>query len=531
MYLLSLAVSGLIAGAALIRTDKGFDARELQIVASYRDAVLDSLNRWIDDRSVELRGIAMEIEFSYADDKGPGGIAKRFIALTSGDSHYADMFLVAPDGRLYVGAQSREVIGPLASYQAGIDLSDRAYVRLSLNGEPSVSGMLTYRFSGHPSFAISQPVSVGGQTWALVGIVSLERFTGIVNALNLDELGDAMLLDPRGLVVSSPDYTASFIAPDAEVDAFRLEGQALERIGLGTHGADNYRNHAGVWVAGAWGAIPRLDLNLLVELNAERSDRPLREIRRFVVLILLLTGLIAGVAAYLLSVNLVRPTSELIGAVRGLRDDSFRSSIALRTKTEFDELIAAFNEMAEAVRFRQESLKSSAERDGLTGLLNRRALDDRLDKALRGGRRREGLICFVMIDIDFFKRVNDDHGHQVGDEALRGVACLVAGSLRGDDIVARYGGEEFAAILSVRDAAEAERLCERIRGAVEAHPFLCYGRSLSLTVSIGFACLGAESLDATGLIRLADEALYAVKNSGRNAVRGGGILGLPRVGL
>ncbi|GFM68359.1 diguanylate cyclase [Pseudomonas cichorii] len=167
----------------------------------------------------------------------------------------------------------------------------------------------------------------------------------------------------------------------------------------------------------------------------------------------------------------------------------------------------------------EDKLASLAATDGLTGLANRRQLDDALDiewaRALRSGKP----LSLLMIDVDHFKAFNERHGHQGGDEALRKVAYTLSRNIRRPgDIAARYGGEEFVVVLPETDLQGAMVLAESIRLAVEAIPPFT-DDTQSITVSIGVASqIVQQNSKLKALFGLADKALYQAKNNGRNRV-------------
>lgn len=165
--------------------------------------------------------------------------------------------------------------------------------------------------------------------------------------------------------------------------------------------------------------------------------------------------------------------------------------------------------------------------DGLTGLHNRRALDERLHTELRHAARTGQPLALAMIDVDFFKAYNDHYGHQAGDDALRAVAqALRHGMLRPVDLAARYGGEEFVCLLPETEASGARAVAERLRAAVQALALPHARSSVAevLTVSIGVAAwpggVGRPPLAPATLLQAADAALYDAKHGGRNRVCG-----------
>jgi diguanylate cyclase (GGDEF)-like protein len=162
-------------------------------------------------------------------------------------------------------------------------------------------------------------------------------------------------------------------------------------------------------------------------------------------------------------------------------------------------------------------LEEMASTDKLTSLLNRHAFSILIVKLLAEYRRDPKPISVLMVDIDRFKAINDQHGHQTGDLVLAGVAKALQSGLRESDLAIRWGGEEFLLVLKGCDLAEAQRIAENLRQTVMAAPLSAAGKPLSVTVSIGVSQFdGSESADQ--LVNRADTALYGAKAAGRNRV-------------
>jgi diguanylate cyclase (GGDEF)-like protein len=163
-------------------------------------------------------------------------------------------------------------------------------------------------------------------------------------------------------------------------------------------------------------------------------------------------------------------------------------------------------------------LARQAQTDALTGLANRRLLDERLDDDLEHARRLGTNLSFVLADLDNFKQINDRHGHQTGDAVLRAVATVFAESVRELDLAARFGGEELALVLPGTQLAGARRLAERVRKGIEE---LCVpaanGEVVRVTASFGAAAYPSYG-SADALVAAADRALYEAKQHGKNAV-------------
>jgi two-component system cell cycle response regulator len=170
----------------------------------------------------------------------------------------------------------------------------------------------------------------------------------------------------------------------------------------------------------------------------------------------------------------------------------------------------------------QEDLYSSAIRDGLTGVYNKRFLQDRAEQEVAYAGRHNTLLSIVIFDLDHFKQVNDSYGHPAGDQVLIEVAQRVHNALRAEDILARIGGEEFAILMRGTSRREAMLAAERIRESVASSPIVHEGRPISVTLSLGVATLlkGASTPSASSFLAQADALLYQAKEQGRNRTVG-----------
>jgi diguanylate cyclase (GGDEF)-like protein len=167
-----------------------------------------------------------------------------------------------------------------------------------------------------------------------------------------------------------------------------------------------------------------------------------------------------------------------------------------------------------------QKLEKLAETDSLTGLLNRRAIIQQLDNQTMLCRQDPSQIYSIIIaDVDCFKDVNDQHGHDTGDNVLRHIAHTLAGSLRASDRIARWGGEEFIILLPQTQEGGAALVAEKIRQVITDSPYCLNGQPVRLSVSLGVAQASPEDCDWNAVIKQADAAMYLAKRSGRNRVR------------
>ncbi len=176
------------------------------------------------------------------------------------------------------------------------------------------------------------------------------------------------------------------------------------------------------------------------------------------------------------------------------------------------------SQRVEEVEYLQQELREQALRDSLTGLYNRRYLNDALDRELARAKRDRSPLSLLMIDVDHFKKVNDTHGHHFGDQILAQLAILLTTHARGSDIVCRYGGEEFLVLMPGTGEDFARSRAEEIRQKSELLIGQMEERVVHVTLSIGIAVYPAHGENWDEVVRKADNALYQSKHEGRNRV-------------
>jgi diguanylate cyclase (GGDEF)-like protein len=197
------------------------------------------------------------------------------------------------------------------------------------------------------------------------------------------------------------------------------------------------------------------------------------------------------------------------------------SSSPARFSIEDAQLLWTLSRIAENLvsrEFASRGLIRFAFTDHLTNLKTRGFFEQQLELEVKRYERNEQSFSLLMLDIDHFKRLNDDFGHAVGDVVLRQIGETLMQDMRDVDTVARYGGEEFVIILPDTGEQEAMLVAERIRAAVEERDFLVRGQRQPLSISVGLAIFGVDTKNKQELVRFADKALYCAKAQGRNRV-------------
>ena len=177
--------------------------------------------------------------------------------------------------------------------------------------------------------------------------------------------------------------------------------------------------------------------------------------------------------------------------------------------------IWVYSDVTERKR-REEEVRDLAHHDALTGLPNRRLLDDRIAQAFASARRSRERVAFMLLDLDRFKPINDTYGHEAGDAVLKVVAARLKGCVRESDTVARVGGDEFVVMLPMRAAQDAVRVADKVLATL-AEPIRVAGNEVQIGVSIGISVFPEDAVDKEELLKYADRAMYHVKAAGRNS--------------
>ena len=253
-------------------------------------------------------------------------------------------------------------------------------------------------------------------------------------------------------------------------------------------------------------------IELLQEQQTERS---------------ILIGTLIFIALYLFSglfISVETSLNQLIYAARRVADGDLSTGVDIKTKDELAQLAHVFEGMRQQLMQRQDDLLKLTITDGLTGLYNRKHFNETLSLTLKHGLRSGFPVALLIIDIDYFKKINDVHGHQAGDECLIKMGKIMRSVLeRETDTAFRFGGEEFALVLPHTDSNGGLVMAKKIWGSIRAATVMIGAEPLSFTASIGVACTDAvEGNDQLAgyhpelLIQAADNGLYKAKGSGRD---------------
>lgn len=374
--------------------------------------------------------------------------------------------------------------------------------------------------------------SVGVQTAVLIAQNDMSGLDTLVaqlsEAMKDRDLEELAVLDDTGRVLahSAPEKFNTIAGDEFSKRAVAADGAAFKREG------DAYLISAPAVSGLRWGTVTaRFSL---LRLN----DQFLRARNRLALSSLVLF-LVVGAFLFLgLDRLVVRPVRTLQHAVRRMGEGHLSTRVPPLQGSELGELTDVINRMASALQHERENLEravsertrelqeanSRLERlavtDGLTGVFNHRRFQEQLHSELLRTERHKRPMGVLMVDVDFFKKVNDSMGHPAGDELLRRLAAVLSTDLRSTDMIARYGGEEFAVLLPETTKSEAMQVAERMRAAVEDRINTGTPWPNKVTVSIGVATFPEDGANAEDVLTAADQAMYVAKRQGRNRVIG-----------
>lgn len=328
------------------------------------------------------------------------------------------------------------------------------------------------------------------------------------------------LLEKSGRII----FTTAPVATSEKPAVVSAEVQELFNQPRGLY---EYTDDNQVQVMGIAFSFKELPWSILIAESKEDIYAGLLEARDRILLLAALLTVVIGGAAIKVSRQIIIPLKALTTGVLEVANGDLEVSVPVRRKDELGLVTEMFNEMVIRLRDSQSKLEELATTDSLTGLANRKQIMANLDLQLEGYRRNGTDFAVLMLDIDFFKKVNDTYGHQAGDSVLTEMASILHNILRTRDTAGRYGGEEFIVILDTTDLNKAVQTAERIRHAVEHHPFIWQDQVLRVTVSIGVTAITVDDKSLSNMISRVDKALYKAKKEGRNRVISDTLLSLP----
>ncbi|WP_051384363.1 sensor domain-containing diguanylate cyclase [Nitratidesulfovibrio termitidis] len=461
----------------------------------------NSLEMWSNDRIGDIEHVALSASLTKNETDGIAWILKSFV-----NSHrdFTSIVLIDSMGNITLGSEP-----DMHAY-----IGDRNYFIRAMKGTPTISQVLQSRLTGKPILVIAHPVRD-----------VQERIYGVVaGVVNIDTLFRMFAISDK----RNP-WSPFLLAADSRTllqDMGKGQPFAVPQDAGGGSSPPIYTNNNGVLVVGS-SQLLKNDQWLLVR------EKPMAEILGGMHQILLTLAAASLTSLLILRPLLMRLSASITRPVQAISEMSTHMLTGEHNQTcpaidtrqtpeELATLYGNFCQMADRISSYVHELEVYTSTDALTGLGNRRSLDEEGTRIVESCSRANSECACLVLDIDHFKKINDTYGHQTGDIALRNIAETIRKNARKADFTARMGGEEFAIISANTTLEQALVLAERVRADVERAVVTHKGNSFSMTISIGVAPLSDGCAFGTTLLEnmigKADCALYKAKANGRNRV-------------
>ncbi|MTI81553.1 MAG: diguanylate cyclase [Firmicutes bacterium] len=448
------------------------------------------------------------------------------------------------------------------SYHHGINIKDRQYFKQALEGKKGISHLIYNRFSYTPVIVFAAPVYKEHQvSGVFFASISIDNITKIMQNLNLGRHTESYIVDSQRRMVSNSLHEDKNTIGTMSRNNFRLkiDSTGVKNALMGISGVGKYINYRGVEVYGAYKPMNVTNMAVVIEQDVKAFMEP-REKQA-----LLSTISIAGFiillfmpVLMLMSRRFAEPLEKLNAAAQDIRDGDLGVTVNIKGNKEVSQLASSFNEMSlqikrineqlnesintleeqkEEIESQNEELLASEEElqetnkqldqiattDYLTKVFNRRYLFEYISSQIQLACKRNMPFSLILFDIDYFKRINDQYGHHVGDQVLIGLTEVIFENSGQDALLARFGGEEFVLVVPSSKLEYAKNLAERLRLKIANHIFKTDGGDIKLTVSFGVTSFSGEycninGMDLDRLITQVDDLLYRAKKEGRNRV-------------
>jgi diguanylate cyclase (GGDEF)-like protein len=343
---------------------------------------------------------------------------------------------------------------------------------------------------------------------ALVARANFGELTQVLRVFSARSAGHLYLATARGTLIADSrngpaDRKTKDLASGVADRLLAADGEVVE-----------HRSIDGIEVLGSGQRLSQAAWLAVADMPVADAYGQAIRLRNVAFLVIGVLLVVIAVVAYWLTALIARPLRRLTSAAAQVSAGDLPLELPAGGGGEVGYLTQVFNTMVESLRKHHDELERLSTTDTLTGLSNRRHLMNLLTQEIERAKRADRPFSILMLDVDHFKKYNDTHGHQAGDEVLARIGAVLRNSIRPYDCAARYGGEEFLVMLSGTSLDPAKESAERIRKQVRAEQF----EAESVTISIGVAEYPAQGDTAKSVIGQADAALYEAKRAGRDRV-------------
>lgn len=457
---------------------------------------------WLKERLYELRVFSNSsiVSETVASGGQPGRLVEYLSSLQARFADYDELQVVGTKGELVASSVTRP-----------------SPVRLPVGWGKSFEA--SRRLVGEPDWnenakkvvvILGVPVQRGNER-ASGALVARANFASLAQALRSFQtrlMGHVYLMTERGMLIADsrggPDGGETRnLTPETANRLLAAEGRSVE-----------HPDDKGVEVVASAQRLSQAPWFAAADMSAADAYGQAIRLRNLAFAVIGILVVLITIVAYWLASLIARPLDRLTGAASNVAAGDLSVGLPSGGGGEVGYLTRVFNTMIESLRKSRDELERLSTTDILTGLGNRRHLMNLLPQEIDRARRSAQPFSILMLDVDHFKKYNDDHGHQAGDDVLAGVGKVLRESIRPYDCAARYGGEEFLVILSGASLDHAQECAERIRKRVRAEQF----DGGPVTVSIGIAEYPTHGDTEDAMIGQADAALFRAKRAGRDRV-------------
>jgi two-component system, cell cycle response regulator len=468
------------------------------------------INRWLENHSTQI-GVLSHLMSGRTESKDE--ISRMFKSFMSEEGEYTAVLYVDAQGKIIVDSQSPNSSG---------DVSDRDYYKEAKAGRSLITDVLISKNSSRPFLFISSPIMDENNVFSglVCGVIHIGILEKVMNQFDFGNAGETYLLNRSGQFITVPlgvEGTPLNLVNTSPIADLAKAGNPSNKV---------YANYAGERVMGQYGWVKDKEWLVVAEMKHSDIFRALYTDILLMAIIVLIMLLLSFVLTFKFTEGLLRPIGLLLRGTSTIRegDYDFRipPNLFASAPQELQQLCENFNLTGKKLKSTIQMLEMTAVVDQLTEVYNRRHILTEGPRLLETCIRAGQPCSVLMLDIDYFKKVNDTFGHLVGDRVIIHAASLLLACIRSCDMVSRYGGEEFLILVPNAPAEGGVELGNRIRQAFMEQPYREEDLEIPLTVSIGVAdyrkdySYGTSTLE--DMISRADQALYQAKRMGRNRV-------------
>ncbi|HOB82372.1 MAG TPA: sensor domain-containing diguanylate cyclase [Peptococcaceae bacterium] len=524
-----LLAAALAVAVATVATYRQYKSAYMNILAEIRDQQTKLMEEWFNERVEEIAQLSQSVAVKENNFEQVKNLFAECLSHTS--TCFEDLAFADRKGNVLVAG---------ALEQPEVNIADREYYNLALEGESNVSEILISKLNGKFTLVVSSPVvSEEGEISGLViGTVNIEKLEQMLSFWNIGQTGSLYLLDRNGIMITDP-YTTLWPVAHGTVDKtgkyrFQLDSGAIRELKLGESGYGDYDSFQGNRVLGAYRQMDNFAWSIAVEVDKAEVVQPFRQ--KLLLSLLVIAGIFALMLYPLLkfySRKLMLPFEQTTAQIAQYAENAEQEGVVYQKAEgspgyqyqEIAVLNRALQKLSEKMNELNNMMRVQALYDPLTGLANRRHFFARGQEIIELVRRKGSYCSLIYFDIDGFKKINDRYGNNIGDQVLIYIAEVLGRIARISDVAGRLGGEEFAVILPETDEKGAMQFASRFKKYVEEIPVEAEYQSFYITISIGVATVkpdGKERESSTKmmeeLINQSEKAMLKAKEKGGNRV-------------